>query len=205
MRMKSRKALMRISKTLTLMFFISIAFIVSTVVAEEKFIGLEKVSGEDAIFTGILGAKKGTQGMPEGLDADDFPVEPAGRAPASVAAAKHWSKSTTDGFEYKIHIKKQVSVVWVMKRANSYDLVFANNNGSRVNMTIPAEQFYALKNFATDLRAPASDVGKCKDNFIQLEMVDQMSSKKIATCLSTKSKQAEKLREFGSALTAYIR
>jgi|GEM_PF-3921611 len=211
---------MRISTSISILFFASLAFIVTTVIAQEKLISVETgTSGEDALFVGILKPTKGHAGLPKGLSDDAFKVtsedEENDRVPASVqkAPAKHWSASTTDGFEYKIRIKQQVSAVWVMKRDDHYDLIFASNAGSRVNLSIPAEQFYALKNAASDLRAPASDVKKCKDNFVQLEMVEALPSnhdmaksrRLIATCLSTKSAQAEQLRQFGSALTALVR
>lgn len=216
MRAQSRKALMRISKTISILFFASFVFIVSTVIAGEnstdKLISVETTtSGEDALFVGMLKPTKGKAGLPKGLSEETFSAtaeyEDDTREPASVqkAPAKHWSASTSDGFEYKIRIKQQVSAVWVMKREDHYDLIFASNSGSRVNLSIPAEQFYALKNAASDLRAPASDMNKCKDNFVQLEMVEAKSRKLIATCLSTKSAQAEQLRQFGSALTAFVR
>jgi len=62
-----------------------------------------------------------------------------------------------------------------------------------------------LKNAAADLRSPASDVSKCKDSFVQLEMVDKASHTTVSTCLNTKSKAADQLRLFGSTLTAYVR
>ena len=200
------------------MFLASLVFIVSTVIGREKLISVETgASGEDALFTGILNPTKGVSGLPGSLKNRDiaFQVtsddhrEPASINPNSKQKVKsksvHWTDSTTDGFEFKIRIKQQVSAVWVMKRNDHYDLIFANNNGSRVNLTIPAEQFYALKNAATDLRAPASDLSNCKDQFIQLEMVETNSRKMVSTCLNTKSKPADELRRFGSALTAYVR
>lgn len=181
--------------------------------------------GEDAMFTGLRIPTKGTSGLPKGLKNQDqaFTVSDANdslamvdeaREPASVPNRKsndkklksqHWSASTSDGFEFKIRVKNQISAVWVMKRSDHYDFIFANNAGSRVNLSLPAEQFYALKNAATDLRSPASDTTKCKDAFIQLEMVETGTRKLVSTCLNTKSKSADELRRFGSALTAIVR
>lgn len=191
--------------------------------------------GEDAIYTGVRIPTKGAPGLPKTLKSFDqaFTVSDSGvdeasneisndigetdaREPASVsrrppvtqkAKSKHWSSSTTEGFEFKIRVKQQVSAVWVMKRGDHFDFIFANNAGSRVNLSLPAEQFYALKNAASDIdvRAPASEMLKCKDSFMELEMVETGTRKAVATCLNTKSKSADELRRFGSALTSYIR
>jgi hypothetical protein len=210
---------MRISKTISLLSVASLAFIVSTVIAQDQLLLPDQSefgghTQEDAIFVGLVSPSKGDAGLPKDLRDQDsaFQADDADqRQPASVKAtqkaktAQHWSTSTTDGFEFKVRIKKQISAVWVMKREGHYDLIFANNNGSRLNLSIPAEQFYALKNAATGLRAPASDLSTCKDQFIQLEMVETNSRKTVSTCLNTKSKLADQLRQFGSTLTAYVR
>ena len=176
--------------------------------------------GEDSLFSGLRRPTKGQDGLPKNLKSfdraftlnEDVSSADDDRSPASVQRptiakpkAQHWSASSSDGFEFKIRVKQQVSAVWVLKRDDHYDLIFANNTGSRVNMALPAEQFYALKNAATDLRAPASDMAKCKDSFIQLELVEKSTHKLVSTCLNTKSKAADELRLFGSTLTAYVR
>ncbi len=220
---------------MSLLSFASLAFIVSTVIAQEKLSSVDQgqtkddvqnASKDDAIFAGLSSPSKGERGLPQDLRDQDRAFQIIGdeqREPASVKTvpntvakskaptapttkvAQHWSASTTDGFEFKVRMKKQISAVWVMKRNDRYDLIFANNSGSRLNLSIPAEQFYALKNAATDLRAPASDLSKCKDQFIQLEIIQKDLRTKVSTCLNTNSKQADQLRQFGSNLTAYVR
>lgn len=145
-------------------------------------------------------------------DRDPASVKPGAMSVKPSKQKLHWSASASDGFEFKIRVKQLISAVWVLKRGDRYDLVFANNTGSRVNLSLPAEQFYALKNAATDLRAandsrqPASsDLSKCKDQFIQMEVMETKTRKQVATCLNAKSKPAEELRRFGSALTAMVR
>ncbi len=205
---------MRISKTISILFFASVLFVVSTVIASDKLVSVEKgYSGENALFVGLLEPLKGEPGMPKGLHIKNFPLEDdltadSDRAPASIGGKKiaHWSAATSEGFQYKIRIKKQLSSVWVLKRNDRYDLIFATNAGSRVNLTLPAEQFYALKNAASDLRAPAStDMKKCKDNYVQVEIVEDKALKSIEACLSARGAQAEQLRQFGSALSALVR
>ena len=169
---------MRISKTLSILFFSSMFLILSTVIASDK----------------LLKSEVSTTG-----------TDNETRKPASVKKAVHWSATASEGFQYKIRIKQQLSSVWVLKRNEHYDLVFANSSGSRVNLSIPAEQFYELKNAAADLRAPASDTTKCKDNFVQIEVIEQKTLKSIEACLSSKGPQAEKIRQFGSALSALVR
>ncbi len=168
--------------------------------------------GQDALFTGVRRPTKGQDGIPKTYkklsEAFTVSIDDEGdvRAPASVKSkAQHWSATTSDGFEFKIRVKQQVSAVWVFKHDDRYDLIFANNAGSRVNLALPAEQFYALKNAAADLRSPASDTSACQDSFIQLEMVEKSSHKIVSTCLNSKSKAADQLRLFGSTLTAYVR
>ncbi len=166
--------------------------------------------GEDSLFTGLRIPTKGSPGLPTSLKLQDqaFSVneEIETREPAAVRTkTKHWTASTSDGFEFKIRVKQQVSAVWVMKRSDHYDFIFANSAGSRVNLSLPAEQFYALKNAAADLRSPASDTTKCKDAFIQLEMIETNTRKLVSTCLNVKSKSADELRRFGSALSSYVR
>ena len=201
------------------------ATLVFTVSARAEFLG------EDAIFTGLRIPTKGTPGLPANLKRHDqaFTVSDVAEAtsesatdatnqesrePASIQNRKpankkvksqRWSDSTSDGFEFKIRVKQQISAVWVMKRGDHFDFVFANNAGSRVNLSLPAEQFYALKNVATDIRSPASDTSKCSDSFIQLEMVETNTRKLVSTCLNAKSKSADELRRFGSTLTTYVR
>lgn len=199
---------MRTSKTVSILFFASILFLVSSVIASDKFLSVETgTSGEDALFVGLLKPTKGETGVPKGLSEKDFSlsIEDEARKPASVKKAAHWSASASEGFQYKIRIKKQLSAVWVLKRADRYDLIFASNAGSRVNLTIPAEQFYALQNAASELRAPASDMNKCKDNYVQIEVIEEKTHKTVEACLSAKGPQAERLRQFGSALSALVR
>jgi hypothetical protein len=199
---------MGISKTISILFLSSMLFIVSTVIASDKFVSTEvTTSGEDALFVGMLAPSQGSPGMPKGLSEKNFPLEEqtGSREPASVKPVAHWSATASEGFQYKIRVKKQLSSVWVLKRNDRYDLVFASSSGSRVNLTIPAEQFYALKNAASDLRAPASDMNKCKDNYVQIEVVEEKSRKSIEACLSAKGPQAEQIRQFGSALSALVR
>lgn len=171
--------------------------------------------GQDALFTGIRQPTKGSDGLPSvyksqsetfqvSLDEGDSRV-PASVKPKPQTQAQHWSASASEGFEFKIRVKQQISSVWVLKRAEHYDLIFANNAGSRVNLGLPAEQFYALKNAAAELRGPASDTSSCKDSFVQLEMVEKNSHQIVSTCLNAKSKAAEQLRLFGATLTAYVR
>lgn len=145
-------------------------------------------------------------GLTETAKQDPFTAQlEEDREPASVPAKSAWTAQTHEGFEFKIRQKNSVQAVWVMKRDDHFDVIFANNTGSRVNLTIPAQQFYALKNAAADMRAPASDMSKCKDNFMQLEMVDVNTHKLVATCMMTKGKDADLLRQFGAALTQMVR
>lgn len=197
----------------------SIALVLITSTLLVSFAAQAEFLGEDSLFTGVRRPTKGQDGVPKAykrfdaaftLSNDDETADD--RGPASVAKGQapakqkpHWSASTSDGFEFKIRVKQQLSAVWVLKRDDRYDLIFANNAGSRVNLALPAEQFYALKNAATDLRAPASDIAKCKDSFVQLEMVEKSTRRLVSTCLNTKSKAADELRLFGATLTSYVR
>jgi hypothetical protein len=212
---------MSLSKSLAILALASFLFIVSTVIAQDKLAKIDKIvkvetalPSEESLLSGLSKPTKGLAGFPFDFkkgEAERFQIgqdderEPASLAKSSAAKKADWAASTSDGFEYKVRMKQQVTAVWVLKRDDHFDLIFANNNGSRVNMTIPAEQFYALKNAASDLRSPASDTSSCKDSFMQLEMVEKNTRKMVTTCLSTKSKQADELRMFGSTLTAIVR
>ena len=84
---------MRISKTISVLFFASLFFIVSTVIASDKFLSVEKgTSGEDALYVGMLTPNKGLDGMPRGLSDKNFVViddieSESTRGPASVKPA----------------------------------------------------------------------------------------------------------------------
>lgn len=126
---------------------------------------------------------------------------------ASIADSKsQWPSTASDGFEFRVRNKSQLSSMWVMKREGRYDVVFATNGGSRVNVTIPPDQFYALTNAASEIRSPASDTGKCRDSFVQVNVVSSGNhGRAVASCLSAKGKDAEKLRMLGAALSGYVR
>jgi len=111
--------------------------------------------GQDALFTGVRRPTKGQEGLPKiyrshdpaftvSLDDGSIPDErePASTSrPATAKPKAHWSASISEGFEFKIRVKQQVSAVWVLKRDDHYDLIFANNAGSRVNLSLRPNSF----------------------------------------------------------------
>lgn len=184
---------------------LSATFMASLILLSNSGLAANESASWDSLFVGTAFPTKGDTGLPEDMTEDDVQLPLEERAPASVPAKKT-STVMKDGIELKVRHKQQVSAIWLLKRAGRFELVFATNGGSRVNMTVPAEQFYALKNAATDLRAPASDVKKCKDSFVQLNVITEGSKgNTVAACLNAKGKAADELRRIGAALSSFVR
>lgn len=123
---------------------------------------------------------------------------------ASEAKAR-WPQGASEGFEFRVRHKAQVSSMWVMKRQDRFDVVYATNGGSRVNLTIPADQFYALSSAASELRSTTNTTEKCRDSFVQVNVVAANGGRAIASCLEAKGKDADKLRVFGATLSSFVR
>jgi hypothetical protein len=123
---------------------------------------------------------------------------------ASEAQAR-WPSSASEGFEFRVRNKAQVSSMWVMKRANTFDVVYATNGGSRVSLSIPPDQFYALTNAASELKSTTATTEKCRDSFVQVHVVSSGSGRAVASCLEAKGKDADKLRLLGATLSSFVR
>lgn len=120
-------------------------------------------------------------------------------------AQSRWPSSASEGFEFRVRNKAQVSSMWVMKRANNFDVVYATNGGSRVSLTISPEQFSALNTAASELRSTTASTEKCRDSFVQVHVVASGSGRAIASCLDAKGKDADKLRILGATLSSFVR
>lgn len=154
--------------------------------------------------TNKTAAKSGLQKVTLTKSNKPMPAALNTTAMASEAQAR-WPAGASEGFEFRVRHKAQLSSMWVMKRQDRYDVVYATNGGSRVNLTIPPDQFYALTTAASELRSTASTTEKCRDSFVQVHVVSSGSGRAVASCLEAKGKDADKLRMLGAALSNFVR
>ncbi|HVK61891.1 MAG TPA: hypothetical protein VM432_10090 [Bdellovibrionales bacterium] len=125
------------------------------------------------------------------------------RLPASTKSANRAPSNVLEGFEYKVKLGKTLSAFWVIKRGDQYELIFSNTSGSRASFTIPVEHFLQLNSVARDVRAPASDIRTCKENYARIEIYDVGKKKVLGTCLNMK--KTEGMKQLGAYLSSYLR
>jgi hypothetical protein len=127
------------------------------------------------------------------------------RSPAAVKAKKpatRFPSNATEGFEYKVKIGKRLTAFWVVKRGENYELIFANNAGSKASFAIPVEHFTQLNMVARGVRAPASNIKSCKNGYVRMQFYDGQQ-KPVNTCLNLK--KVEDIQKLGAILSTYVR
>jgi hypothetical protein len=150
-----------------------------------------------------------------------FVIEaPADRGPASVkktAANQPKSKTTSPdrrsrlpasvkvGFELRVKHENLVSMFWVAKRDDRYDLLYANSSGSRVNVGLTPEGFTKLHELASGIKSAHTNVKNCPNSIMQIHVLDAgRKERTVTSCVTSKSRSAEELRVLGATLASMV-
>jgi hypothetical protein len=150
-----------------------------------------------------------------------FVVEaPADRGPASVrkSASNQPKKKGSNpdrrsrlpasvkvGFELRVKHENLVSMFWVAKREDRYDLLYANSSGSRVNVGLTPENFGKLHDLASGIKSAHTNVKNCPNSIMQIHVLDSgRKERTITACVTSKSKSAEELRVLGATLAGMV-
>ncbi len=159
----------------------------------------------------------------------DFVLTPPERAPASVKTkAKPHPKAANarknaendqaktprrsrlpagvnDGFELRVLYNAITTMIWVVKRGEKFDLLFANSSNSRASRSLTNEKFRELYQNALSFSASETNIAQCKNANMQLHVVGTGKPERTITmCVNSKSKQAEQLRNFAQSLAVAV-
>jgi hypothetical protein len=151
---------------------------------------------------------------PAELDKEFEVTAPEGRAPASAGQKPVASKgqrrsrlpaSIQDGFELRVRYNNLVSMFWVVKREDKYDLMYANSAGSKSSVGLSSDAFKRFHDAAREVKAIEGDLSKCQDASMQLHVIEVgKSEKSVTSCINAKTKPAEALRAFSNTLSSMI-
>ena len=186
-----------------------ILFASFVVIASTAFAASTKLS---SLFTDPKSkARQPASAWPVELDKEFQVTAPEGRAPASAdqpAAPGRRSRlpaSIQNGFELRVRYNNLVSMFWVVKREDKYDLMYANSAGSKSSVGLTPDVFKRFHDAARDLKPIEGDLSKCQDASMQLHVVEVGKAEKTLTsCVNAKTKSAEALRGFGNTLSSMI-
>lgn len=155
---------------------------------------------------------------PEELATDFAVEEPSNRGPASVKRGKKPTKSqletgrrsrlpsfVQDGFEIRVKAAGLVTTFWVVKRADKFDLLYANSAGSRASVSLSPESFSAVKSQAARIPASETNVKKCSDSMQIHQVSPTMKERSSTFCLNSTAPAAEQLRTLGNTLVVWVR
>jgi hypothetical protein len=116
--------------------------------------------------------------------------------------------SISEGLELRVHYESQISVFWVLKRQNRYELSFANNGGSRASLNLPKEAFYEYTSSARRLQKKGArlQTSKCKNQKIELRLISGgFKQKPFGSCLNEKGPVGDTLRYMGNSLSLFLK
>jgi hypothetical protein len=110
-----------------------------------------------------------------------------------------------DGFELRVLYNAITTMIWVVKRGEKFDLLFANSSNSRASRSLTNERFRELYQTALSFSASETNIAQCKNANMQLHVVGTGKPERTITmCVNSKSKQAEQLRNFAQSLAVTV-